>query len=192
MLQGWVGVAIVGVGVCVSQAAIAEGADGKGDPSRPPSVARGQENFGLGAELGFYNPNGFALRGGARAASLEVAFGFTPSLLSYGSAREPKLKFLAPLEVAPQLVFDIIEIKRELRGGLRVGYRYNWALGHGGSVGGQIGKRFGDFLVEGVGGITVYPNAAGRLRGDEVPANAGLNFPPALNWGVGVSIFFYP
>jgi hypothetical protein len=183
-MQRWVGVVVVGAGLCLSSVARAQ------DPGQ--SSALGQESFGVGATLGFFNPNGLAVRGGARAASLELTAGFMPTLLSYGSSRDPRLKFLAPFEVTPQLLFELAELKRDLRAGLRLGYRYNWVLGHGGSVGGQIGKRFGHFLVEGVGGVTVYPRASDRLRGERVPEGSSFNFPPWLNWGLNVSFFYYP
>jgi hypothetical protein len=191
-MRRWLGLFMIGAGLCCTGLASAQEADGNRDGERPKSAARGQEHFGVGATLGFFNPSGVSLRGGARAASLEVTGGFMPSLLSYGSSRDPQLKFIAPFELTPQLLFEVAELKRELRAGLRLGYRYNWALGHGGSAGGQIGKRFGHFLLEGVFGLTVYPGAADRLRGEEVPAGASFNFPPALNWGFNVSFFYDP
>jgi hypothetical protein len=156
------------------------------------TAAVGQENFGFGAGVGFFNPNGLVLRGGARAVSLEVSGGFGITLLSYGSNTDPKLKLLAPLEVSPQMVFDFLEFRREVRAGLRAGYRYNAALGSGGTVGGQIGKRWGHLLLEGLGGISVYPEAAAKLRGEEVSQGTDFNFPPEFNYGVTVQVLYYP
>jgi len=183
---------VLGVSLCSSAVASAQEPSRTGDGERPKTAARGQENFGLGATLGFFNPSGLVLRGGARAAALEVTAGFMPALLSYGSSRAPQLKFIAPFELTPQLVFEVAELKREIRAGLRLGYRYNWALGHGGSVGGQLGKRFGHVVLEGVFGVAVYPGAADRLRGDEVPQGSSFNFPPSLNWGFNVNVLYYP
>jgi hypothetical protein len=156
------------------------------------TAAFGQENFGVGATVGFFNPNGLVLRGGARIVSLEVSGGFGITLLSYESNTDHELKLLAPLEVTPQIVFDFLEFSREVRAGLRAGYRYNTALGSGGTVGGQLGKRWGHLLLEGVGGITVYPNAGARLRGEEVPEGTDFNFPPEFNYGLTVQVLYYP
>lgn len=183
---------MLGVSLCSSAVARAQEPSRTGDDEHPKTAARGQENFGLGATLGIFNPSGLVLRGGARAAALEVTAGFMPTLLSYGSSRAPDLKFIAPFELTPQLLFEVAELKREVRAGLRLGYRYNWALGQGGSVGGQLGKRFGHVLLEGIFGLTVYPRAAERLRGDEVPPGSSFNFPPWLNWGFNVSVLYYP
>jgi hypothetical protein len=96
------------------------------------------------------------------------------------------------VEVTPQIVFDFLEFRHEVRAGLRVGYRYNTALGDGGTLGGQIGKRWGHLLLEGLWGITVYPNAASKLRGDEVPEGTDFNFPPEFNYGLTVQVLYYP
>lgn len=152
-----------------------------------------QENFGIGAQIGFYTPTGLSLRAGARAASLEVAAGVMPTLLSYAEGPyDNKLKLLAPLELAPTLLVDVLETKDHMRGGLRFGYRYNFALGHGGTLGGQLGKRFGHWLLEGSWGICIYPKAEDNLRGDQVSQNASFKFPPFLNWGLNVSAFYFP
>lgn len=157
-----------------------------------PSAAVGQEHFGFGAGLGFYNPSGVVLRAGTRHVSLEASAGFTPLLLSYGGSRNPDLKLIAPLEVSPQLVFEILEFPKEIRGGLRLGYRYNAALGQGGTFGGQLGKRWGRLLLEGVWGISIYPKAGDELRGDQVPAGTSFNFPPEFSYGLTVQILYYP
>jgi hypothetical protein len=43
----------------------------------------GQHNFGIGAQLGLYQPNGFALRIGAREFAIEVAGGYMLQVLAY-------------------------------------------------------------------------------------------------------------
>ena len=156
------------------------------------SAAVGQEHFGFGAGLGLFNPSGLVLRCGSRVVSLEVSGGFNVTLLSYGSNTDPTLELLVPLEVTPQVVFDFLEFKHEVRAGLRAGYRYNTALGHGGTVGGQIGKRWGHLLLEGLWGITVYPEASAELRGEEVPQGTDFNFPPEFNYGFTVQLLYYP
>lgn len=191
-MQRWVGLAVVGAGLCLSGIAGAAEPDRSAERDRLATATGGQENFGMGATLGFFNPSGLALRGGVREASLEVTAGFMPSLLSYGSSRDPQLKLIAPFEITPQLLFELLQFKHGGRAGLRMGYRYNWVLGHGGSLGGHIGKRIGRLLIEGVWGLTAYPGAADRLLGDRVPEGSKFNFPPWLNWGLNVSLFYYP
>ncbi len=105
--------------------------DGGRTEEAEKTAAVGQENFGVGAGVGLFNPNGLVLRGGARAVSLEVSGGFGITLLTYGSNTDPTLELLAPPEVTPQLVFDFLEFRHEVRAGLRAGYRYNAALGNG-------------------------------------------------------------
>jgi len=157
-----------------------------------PSLAV-QENFGIGAQVGFYTPTGLSLRAGARTSSLEVAAGVMPTLLSYSEGLYgDKLKLIVPLEVAPTFLVEVLETKDHMRGGLRLGYRYNVALGQGGTLGGQLGKRFGHWLLEGSWGICVYPKAEHNLRGDQVPQDASFKFPPFLNWGLNVSAFYFP
>jgi len=189
MSKNWAA-AVLGV-AAVQLVTVRAGAQERED-EHTRSAARGQENFGIGAQLGFFDPSGVAVRLGARAVSLHVPAGVLPVLLNYGSAREPDYKFLAPLEIAPQVLVELVEFKNEVRGGLRLGYRYNAALGSGGSFGGQLGKRFGHVLLEGAWGISIYPKAAENLRGDQVPEGASFNFPPALNWGLNVAVFYYP
>lgn len=152
-----------------------------------------QHHFGFGAQLGFYNPNGLAVRGGWQSLSLEAAAGFTPTVLSYGGNSNPKLKLIAPFEVTPQLLLGDIKLGASIHGAFRVGYRYNWALGHGGTVGGQISKRYGHLQLEGLWGITIYPDAPEQLRSaDTVPDRTSFNFPPALTWGLTVGLLYYP
>ncbi len=148
----------------VARAAGAQEARADGETKRADVV--GQENFGFGPSLGFFNPNGLVLRGGVRQASLEVSGGAGITLLSYGSSENPKLKLIGPFEIAPQLVFDFLEFRKGVVAGMRAGYRYNTALGNGGTLGAQVGKRWGHVRFEGLWGITVYPQAADRLRGD--------------------------
>ncbi len=187
MVERFLGVAAAVLGLLlVKPAAAQESAREK------PSAAVGQENFGFGASIGFYNPNGLVLRLGARPVALDVTGGFAPALLSYGTNANPKLKLIAPLEVTPQLLIHVVTFSREIRGGLRLGYRYNWALGHGGTLGGQVGNRWGHFLLEGLWGITIYPNAADKLRGDEVPAGTSFNFPPQFSYGLSVNFMYFP
>jgi hypothetical protein len=196
MLSRWLG---LGVGplagclaTCRAEATPIETKDANTPTAGVATDAR-QQNFGFGAELGFYNPSGIALRAGARDLSLDVAAGFVPVLLSYGSAPNPKLKLLVPLEVSPQLLIHAITFRDDIRGGLRLGYRYNAALGHGATLGAQIGKRVTrKLLLEGVWGVSYYPNAADRLRGNQVPRDTSFNFPPQLGYGLTVSLLFYP
>ncbi len=149
--------------------------------------------FGVGASLGFYQPNGLLVRAGLPAAALELAGGFTPIALSYGSDRDPKLKFLAPLEGTTVLIVQVLKMRHELRGALRLGYRYNAALSHGATLGGQISKRISPHWdLEGLWGVSYYPKARSELRGRDVPADASFNFPPELNWGLNVQLVFLP
>jgi hypothetical protein len=90
------------------------------------------------------------------------------------------------------LVINAVTFPREIRGALRLGYRYNAALGHAGTLGGQLGKRWGHFLLEGLWGISIFPNAEDKLRGKEVPANASFDLPPALGWGLSVNFMYFP
>src|SRR5687767_7784515 len=95
----WGALGIV-LGLCLSAPARAEG-------PAPKTAAVGQENFGMGAGIGFFNPNGLVLRGGARVASLELSGGFAPALLSYeNEPNKPRLLLIAPLEGSSQLVID--------------------------------------------------------------------------------------
>ncbi len=172
-------------------------------PSAPPAEASvsesntpkstGQEAFGFGAQLGFYNPNGVTVRVGARAIAVQVTAGFIPVLLSYGSSRSPDLKFLMPFEVTPQLVIHAVTFKDDIRGALLLGYRYNTALGHGATLGAQIEKRVSRTVVlEGMWGLSYYPKASDHLRGDQVPEGTSFNFPPELGYGLTVGILYYP
>ena len=179
------------VGSCLMFASVAA-AEEEPLPAKKPSAAVGQENFGFGASIGFYNPNGLILRAGARVVSVDVTAGFVPVLLSYGGNRDPSLKLIAPFEVTPQLSVELLTFPKEIRAGLRAGYRYNVDLGHGGTFGGQLSKRWGHVLLEGLWGITVYPKASDRLRGDRLPGGTEFNFPPELNYGLTVNLLYYP
>ena len=163
------------------------------EPVKQPSAAVGQENFGFGASVGFFNPNGAVLRLGARAVALDVTAGYALTALSYRTPvpaemgaffsddiGQAHVKFLAPLELTPQLLINVVTFPREIRGALRFGYRYNTALGHAGTIAGQIGKRWGHLLIEGLWGISVYPKAEARLRDKEMPQDASFSLPPAL------------
>lgn len=165
-------------------------------PSHEPSAEKsetGQESFGFGAQIGFYNPTGVSLRVGDRARSLDLSAGFAPTLVSYGDSQNPRLKFIAPFEVSPQLLIDAITFRGDIRGGIRLGYRYNTAFGHGATLGGQLGKRIRrKLLLEGVWGLSYYPRAAHELRGDQVPREASFNFPPELAFGLTVGLLFFP
>lgn len=174
-----------------ASAAQAERDAGAKAPLEPPT--EGQQNFALGAQVGFYNPNGLALRAGFRPISLEVAAGWVPTLLNYGSDRDPKLKLIAPFELTPQLLLGDIKFGNKIHGAFRVGYRYNLALGHGFSFGGQLSKRWGHLQLEGLWGMSVFPNAADELRDeDAVPQNTSFNFPPSVTWGLSVGLMYYP
>jgi hypothetical protein len=192
MVARWLGL-VIGLGAS-SLAPFALAAESNAEPEillKPKAEA--QHHFGFGAQLGFYNPNGLAVRGGWRPFSLELAAGVTPSLLSYGSNQNPRLELIAPLEVTPQLLVGDIKLGSSIHGAFRAGYRYNWVLGHGATFGGQISKRYGHLELEGLWGVTIYPDAAERLReGGTVPEGTSFNFPPALNWGLTVSLLYYP
>jgi len=163
------------------------------EPRKKPDEAIGQQNFALGLQGGFYNPNGLFVRGGLEAASLELAGGFVPVLLSYGSDVDPKLKVIAPLEVTGQLVLGALEVTSHTRMALRVGYRYNVDLGHGATLGGQATRRWGHFQLEGLYGLTIYPDAADRLRvRGAIPADTHFNFPPSINGGLTIGVAYYP
>jgi hypothetical protein len=152
-----------------------------------------QRHFGFGAQLGFYNPNGLAARAGWLPLSIEAAAGFTPTLLSYGGNQNPRLELIAPLELTPQILVGDIKLSSSIHGAFRTGYRYNWALGHGATFGGQLSKRYGHLQLEGLWGISIYPDAARRVRDDgTVPETASFNFPPALTWGLTVGLLYYP
>ena len=153
----------------------------------------GQQNFALGAQVGFYNPNGLALRAGFRPISVEAAAGWTPTLLSYGGDDNPKLKLIAPLELTPQLLLGDIKLGNKIHGAFRLGYRYNLMLGHGFTFGGQLSKRWGHVQLEGLWGVSVFPDAVFKLQEeDAVPANPRFNFPPSVNWGLTVGLMYYP
>jgi hypothetical protein len=183
---------VIGVGVLTALPAAAVERDA-GGVAAPKPQAEGQGNFALGAQVGFYNPNGLALRGGFRPISLEAAAGWVPTLLSYGSDQDPKLKLLAPFEVTPQLLLGDIKLGNEIHGAFRIGYRYNLALAHGFTFGGQLSKRWGHLQLEGLWGVSVFPNAADELRDeDAVPENTSFNFPPSVTWGLSVGLMYYP
>jgi hypothetical protein len=159
----------------------------------PPPEPSEQANFGFGAQIGFYNPNGLTVRAGSQLISLEVSAGFAPVLLSYGDRRDPELKLLFPFEVTPQLVLQVGEFRNGITGAVLLGYRYNVALGHGATLGGQIEKRISRKLVaEGMWGLSYYPGASDRLRGDQVPTRTSFNFPPEIGGGITVGLLFYP
>jgi len=184
------GSSLLAAGQANAQTAVPPAEPGPSGVVEAPPV---QENFGMGAQLGFFNPSGLSVRAGARALSLDVSAGFVPVLLSYGGSRSPDLKFIAPFEVSPQLLIDVVQFKHEMRGGLRLGYRYNTALGHAATLGGQIGKHISPhLLLEGVWGLSYYPRASDRLRGDQVPAGTSFNFPPELGYGLTVDLLYYP
>jgi uncharacterized membrane protein YfcA len=189
MLPGMVRVLVGAVVLLLSLTGVAVAQEAK---PKKTSAAEGQENFGFGAGIGFVSPSGLVLRAGARVVSVEGAAGFMPALLSYGSQQNPQLKLIAPLEATGQVVFEVLEFPREIRGGLRLGYRHNLVLGPGGTLGGQIGKRWGHLLLEGVWGISLYPDARDRLNGEQVPEGTSYNFPPELNWGLSVQVLYYP
>lgn len=159
-------------------------------PQRRPDP---QAYFGFGAQVGFYNPNGFSARVGVPAISLEATVGFVPVLLDYGDSQHPELKFLMPFEVSPQLVIHAVTFRNDIRGNLLLGYRYNAALGHAPTIGGQIEKRVSrHWLIEGMWGISYYPDAADRLRGNQVAKDTDFQFPPQLGAGISIGALFYP
>ncbi len=159
----------------------------------PPATGSTLTGVGFGAQVGFFNPNGVTLRAGSGPVALEGSAGFSLSLLSYGGNRSPDLKLIAPFEVSPQVLLGDIQLHRAIHGSFRLGYRYNVALGHGGTVGAQIARRWTHWQLEGLWGVTIYPDAADRLREDgRVPAETSFNFPPAINWGLTVGILYYP
>lgn len=158
---------------------------------KPPE--EGQHHFALGAQIGFFNPNGLAVRAGFRPISLEVAGGFVPTLLSYGEQSDPDLKLIAPFEVTPQLLLGDIKLGNKIHGAFRLGYRYNLMLGHGVTFGGQLSKRWGHLQLEGLWGMSVFPGAVDKLRDeDTVPAKTSFNFPPSITWGLTVGLLYYP
>ena len=160
---------------------------------RRDAAPEGQENFGVGAQIGFFNPEGLALRAGARAISLEAAGGFVPILLSYGDRTAPTLRLLFPAEATGQIIVHALTLGNDVRGALRMGYRYNAMLGHGATLGAQVAKRFGAHLqLEAMGGVSVYPDATNQLRGSEVSASEHFNYPPELGGGVTVGLMFFP
>ncbi|MET0791733.1 MAG: hypothetical protein ABW061_09455 [Polyangiaceae bacterium] len=162
----------------------------------PKLAPEPQRNFGFGAQIGFYNPNGLSVRFGARAISVELTAGFAPLLVnyeSYSARQDNELKFLMPFEVTPQFVIHAVTFKHEMRGNLLLGYRYNTALGHGATLGGELESSIGRKLVlQGLWGITYFPDAIDHLRGDQVPADASFHFPPWFGYGLSVGLLFYP
>jgi hypothetical protein len=159
-------------------------------------VPEGQANFAFGAQIGFYNPNGLTVHVGVPAIAIEATAGFAPLLLSYesySSYEDNALKFLMPFEVSPQLVIHVLTFKHEMRGNLLLGYRYNRVLGQGATIGGELESRVTRKLaLQGSWGISYYPDAIDRLRGNQVPSDASFKFPPWFGYGLSVGLLFYP
>jgi hypothetical protein len=187
-------VGAIAVSLLAALPALAAEAERDADAKAPlEPQAEGQQNLALGAQVGFYNPNGLALRAGFRPISLEAAAGWAPTLLSYGGDRHSKLKLIAPLELTPQLLLGDIQLGNKIHGAFRVGYRYNLTLGHGFTLGGQLSKRWGHLQLEGLWGLSVFPNAVDELREENVlPENTSFNFPPSVTWGLTVGLMYYP
>jgi hypothetical protein len=84
--------------------------------------------------------------------------------------------------------------KRELDGGLRLGFRYNELSGAGFGGGAYATKRISRVVqLHCTFGVGIYPNAEDQLRGHEVPENAEFVFPPpSINWGLNGGIFLFP
>jgi hypothetical protein len=182
----------MGVGLLTTLSAAAGERDAGADDAPKPQ-AEVQRNFALGAQAGFYNPNGLALRAGFRPISLEAAAGWVPTLLSYGGDRDPTLKLIAPFELTPQLVLGDVKFGNDVHGALRIGYRYNLTLGHGVTLGGQLSKRWGHLQLEGLWGVSIFPDAVAQLRKEgTVPEDPSYNFPPSVNWGLTVGLMYYP
>jgi hypothetical protein len=171
--------------------------DSDGAPAADrPAPPAGQSYFGFGAQLGFYNPNGLVVHVGVPAVAIEASAGFAPLLLSYRSDsqyEDNELKFLVPFEVSTQLVIHAVTFKHDMRGNLLLGYRYNRALGQGITLGGEIESRVTRKLVlQGLWGVSFYPDASDHLRRDRVPSDAEFKFPPWLGYGLSVGLLFYP
>jgi hypothetical protein len=180
---------IVGAAVLLAP----HGARAEGETTEKTAEPEPLTGFGVGAQLGFFNPSGFALRGGYGPVAIEAAAGFAVTALTWGSDRNPELKFIAPFEVSPQLLLGDIALTKTLHGSFRVGYRYNVLLGHGGTFGGQIARRWDHWQLEGLWGISVFTQAAQRLRDKgTVPPDTSFNIPPALQYGLTVGIMYYP
>ena len=164
-----------------------------GEGKEPASEEELQQNFAFGAQVGFFNPNGLAVRAGFRPISLEVAGGFAPTLLSYGGQSDPDLKLIAPFEITPQLLLGDLKLGNKIHGAFRLGYRYNLKLGHGVTFGGQLSKRWGHLQLEGLWGMSVFPGAVDKLSEEHtVPGNTSYNFPPSITWGLTVGLLYYP
>lgn len=180
----------VGILTALPAAAVERDAGAADAATTQPEV---QRSFALGAQVGFYNPNGLAVRAGFRPLLLEAAAGWMPTLLSYGGDRDPTLKLIAPFEITPQLLLGDVKFGSEVHGAIRIGYRYNLALGHGVTLGGQLSKRWGHLQLEGLWGVSIFPDAVAQLREEGiVPENPSYNFPPSLNWGLTVGLMYYP
>ena len=46
--------------------------------------------------------------------------------------------------------------------------------------------------LEGIWGLSNYPDAADHLRGDQVPNDTSFNVPPELGYGLSFAASFYP
>ncbi|MEO6600980.1 MAG: hypothetical protein ABIQ16_13960 [Polyangiaceae bacterium] len=160
------------------------------------SAPEPQAYFAFGPQIGLYNPNGLTVHIGVPAIAIEATAGFAPLVLSYESPSRNQanvLKFLMPFEVTPQLVIHAVTFRHEMRGNLLLGYRYNRALGNGVTLGGELeGHVSRKVVLQGLWGISYYPDAVDRLRGGRVPPDAAFKFPPWFGYGLSVGLLFYP
>jgi hypothetical protein len=86
-----------------------------------------------------------------------------------------------------------IPFENRIRGAFRLGYRYDLALGHGGTIGAQLSKRWGHLQLEGLWGISLFPRAQKKLRADAVvPNDPDFNSSPDWTWGLTVGLMYYP
>lgn len=164
-------------------------------PDAPATIAVSQRRFGFGPTVGFLSGNGLTMGGGGDVLAGWFTGGFMP-LVVFGQATRDKtvrFNYYNSLQINEDLAFHLFRRTR-LEGSLRVGYKYNTVLGHGGGAGlgvlYDLGARVGLQIAV---GVALFPSAKDRLVRDHgYPTDRDPSFPPALQGGGNIGLVFFP
>jgi len=168
-------------------------AQGPAEDAAP--IALSQRRFGVGPTAGFLSGSGLTLGGGGDVVRGWFTGGFMP-ILVFANARTPdkapRFNYYSSWQINEDLAFHLFQRPR-VEGSLRVGYKYNSVLGHGGGAAGEVLYDLGPRVALQITvGVSIFPYAKDRLRDHGYPTDRDPSFPPAIQGTGNVGLVFFP
>jgi len=177
-------------------ASVASSAWAQGPQEDAAPLAVSQRRFGFGPTAGFLSGTGLTMGGGGDIVRGWFTGGFMP-ILVFANARTPdkafRFNYYNSLQINEDLAFHLFDRPR-VEGSLRVGYKYNTVLGHGGGAGVAVQYDVSPRVALQITvGVSLFPYAKDRLVRDHgYPTDRDPTLSPAFQGTGNIGLVFFP